>query len=65
MMINVEHGQSNQVHDYNAKVPILCDCNDEYLLVKGTMITTAAAADAAARNADDRNKRVTFKSLAK
>lgn len=65
MMMYVEHSQSNQVHDYNAKVPILCDCNDEYLLVKGTIITTAAGADAAAQNADDRNKRVTFKSLAK
>ena len=39
----------------------LCDYADSYILVKGTITITGAGDDAAARRADERNKRVTFK----
>ena len=46
----------------------LCDYADAYILVKGTITITgegdAAAAAAAARQADERNKGVTFKNYA-
>ena len=35
-----------------------------YILVKGTMTITGAVADVAARNADERNKKITFKNCA-
>ena len=38
----------------------LCDYVDSYILVKGTTTITAAGADAAARQADERNIEVTF-----
>ena len=34
----------------------LCDYNDGYILVKGRITITGAGADAAARQADERNK---------
>ena len=42
----------------------LCDYADAYILVKGTIIITGAGDDAAARQADERNKGVTFKNCA-
>ena len=42
----------------------LCDYADSYILVKGTIAITGAGDDAAARQADKRNKRVTFKNCA-
>ena len=42
----------------------LCDYADSYILVKGTITITRAGDDVAARQADERNKGVTFKNCA-
>ena len=42
----------------------LCDYSDAYILVKGTITIDGAGADAAARQADERNKGVSFKNCA-
>ena len=42
----------------------LCDYADAYILVKGTITITGVGNDAAARQADERNKGVTFKNCA-
>ena len=42
----------------------LCDYSDSYILVKGTITITGAGADAAARQADERDKGVAFKNCA-
>ena len=42
----------------------LCDYSDAYILVKGKITITGAGADAAARQADERDKGVTFKNCA-
>ena len=39
----------------------LCDYSDAYILVKGRITITGAGADAAARQADERDKGVAFK----
>ena len=39
----------------------LCDYSDEYILVKGTITIAGAGYDAAARQADERDKGVAFK----
>ena len=39
----------------------LCDYADAYILVRGTVTITGAGADAAARQADERNKSLIFK----
>ena len=39
----------------------LCDYTDAYILVKGKITTTGEGDDAAARQADERNKGVIFK----
>ena len=39
----------------------LCDYSDAYILVKGTITITGAGADAAARQADERDKGVIFR----
>ena len=44
--------------------PNLCDYADAYILVKGTITITGAGDDAAARQADERDKGVTFKNCA-
>ena len=41
----------------------LCDYSDEYILVKGRITITRARADAAVRQADERNTVVIFKTL--
>ena len=40
---------------------ILCDYRDVYIFVKGKITITGAGADAAARQADERDKGVAFK----
>ena len=42
----------------------LCDYSDAYILVKGTITITGAGDDAAARQADGRDKSVVFKNCA-
>ena len=42
----------------------LCDYADSYKLAKGTITITGAGDDAAARQGDERDKRVTFKNCA-
>ena len=42
----------------------LCNYRDVYILVKGTITITGARADAAARQADERDKGVAFKNCA-
>ena len=42
----------------------LCDYSDACILVKGTITITGAGADAAARQADERDKGVAFKNCA-
>ena len=42
----------------------LCDSADAYILVKGTITITGTGDDAAARQADERNKGVIFKNCA-
>ena len=42
----------------------LCDYSDAYILVKGRITITGAGADAAARQADERDKGVAFKNCA-
>ena len=42
----------------------LCDYADAYILVKGTITITGAGNDAATRQADERDKGVTFKNCA-
>ena len=42
----------------------LCDYNDAYILVKGKITITGAVDDAAAREADEREKGVAFKNCA-
>ena len=42
----------------------LCDYSDAYVLVKGKITITGAGDDAAARQADERDKGVGFKSCA-
>ena len=43
---------------------ILCDYSDGYILVKGKIAITGAEDDAAARQADERDKGVAFKTCA-
>ena len=42
----------------------LCDYSDAYILVKGTVAITGAGANAAARQADERDKGIIFKNCA-
>ena len=42
----------------------LCDYSDAYILVKGTITINERGADAAARQADERDKGVSFKNCA-
>ena len=56
------YNTNNQIKCKNAMLKSsLCNYSDAYILVKGTITITGAGADAAARNADNRNKHVTFK----
>ena len=42
----------------------LCDYSDAYILVSGTIITTGAGTDGAAKRFNERNKGVTFENCA-
>ena len=42
----------------------ICDYGDAYILVKGTITITEAGDNAAAKQADERNKGVIFKNCA-
>ena len=64
--------QSRGVYNTNSDIKFkltmlkssLCDYSDAYILVKGRITITGAADDAAARQADERNKGVIFKNCA-
>ena len=61
--------ESRGTHNANSQIKFkttmlkssLCDYSDAYILVKGTITNTGAGADAAARQADERDKGVAFK----
>ena len=61
--------QSRGVYNTNSDITFkttmlkssLCDCSDAYILVKGTITITGAGDDAAAKQADERDKGVLFK----
>ena len=58
-------GAYNTNSDFRFKTTMLksslCDYSHAYILVKGTIIITGTGADAAARQADERDKGVIFK----
>ena len=64
--------ESRGVYNVNSQIKFkttmlkssLCDYSDAYVLVKGTITIDGAGADAAARQADERNKGVAFKNYA-
>ena len=64
--------QSRRVYNLNSDIRFktttlkssLCDYSDAYILVKGRITITGEGADAAARQLDERDKRVIFKSCA-
>ena len=64
--------QSRGVYNTNSVIrfkttmlkPSLCDYSDACILFKGRITITGAGDDAAARQADERNKRVIFKNCA-
>ena len=66
--INDEVRETNTGHDIKFKTARLrsnlCDYADAYILVKGTIIFTGAGNNAAARQADERDKGVTFRHCA-
>ena len=65
------NGQSRGVYNTNSDIRFkttvlkfsLCDYSDGYILVKGTITSTEAGDDAAARQEDERNKGIIFKKL--
>ena len=64
--------ESRGVYNVNSQIKFettmlkssLCDCSDAYILVKGKITIAGAGNDAAARQADERNKGVIFKNCA-
>ena len=64
--------ESRGAYDVNSQIKFkttmlkssLCDYSDAYILVKGTITIAGAGNDAAARQADERNKGVIFKNCA-
>ena len=64
--------ESRVTHNVNSQIKFkttmlkssLCDYSDVYILVKGKIPITGAGADAAARQADERDKGVAFKNCA-
>ena len=66
------NGESRRTYNINSQIKLktamlkssLCDYSDAYILVKGTITITGAGADAAARQADERDKGVAFKNCA-
>ena len=66
------NGESRGVYNVNSQIKFkttmlkssLCDYSDSYILVKGTITITGAGADAAARQADERDEGAVFKNCA-
>ena len=66
------NGESRGTYNANSQIKFkttmlkssLCDYSDAYILVKGTITITGAGADAAARQADERDKGVAVKNCA-
>ena len=64
--------ESRRTYNVNSKIKFktailkssLCDYSDAYILVKGKITVTGAEDDAAAREADERDKGVAFKNCA-
>ena len=64
--------ESREAYNVNSQIKFkstmlkssLCDYSDAYILVKGTITITGAGNDAAARQADERDKGVVFKNCA-
>ena len=64
--------ESRQTCNFNSQIKFkttmlkssLCDYSDAYILVKGTITINGAGADAAARQADERDKGVAIKNCA-
>ena len=64
--------ESRGVYNVNSQIKFkttmlkssLCDYTDAYIIAKGTITIAGAGADAAARQADERNKGVIFKNCA-
>ena len=64
--------ESRRTYNVNSQIKLkttllkssLCDCSDAYILVKQTITITGAGADAAARQADERDKGVAFETCA-
>ena len=64
--------ESRGTYNFNSQIKFkttmlkssLCDYSDAYILVKGIITINGAGADAAARQADERNKGVAFKNCA-
>ena len=64
--------QSREVYNVNSDIRFkttmlksgLCDYSDAYILAKGRITITGARADAAARQTNERDKRVIFKNFA-
>ena len=64
--------ESRGAYDVNSQIKFkttmlkssLCDCSDAYILVKGKITIAGAGDDAAARQADERDKDVAFKNCA-
>ena len=63
--------ESRGTYNVNSKIKFkttmlkfsLCDYSDAYILVKGTITINGAGADAAARQADEKDKGVAFKNF--
>ena len=66
------NGESRGAYDVNCQIKFkttmlkssLCDYSDAYILVKGTITINGRGADAEARQADERDKGVSFKNCA-
>ena len=66
------NGESRGAYNVNSQIKFkttilkssLCDYNDAYILVKGTITIIGIGADAAVRQADERDKGVSFKNSA-
>ena len=66
------NGESRRTYNVNSQMKFkttmlkssLCDYSDAYILVKGTMTINGSGADAAARQADERDKGVAFQNCA-
>ena len=67
-----KNDESRGVYNVNSQIKFkttmlkssLCDYSDAYIIVKGTITINGVGADAAARQADERDKGVIFKNFA-